>query len=62
MEKLWRNPVPSPAHLLRKCAGLYTGEFHKMFFHRHLGLGYKRDFLYSSFPSPYSLFKGKRPL
>jgi hypothetical protein len=33
VEKLWRNPVPS--HL--RC--LYTGEFQKMFFYRHLGLG-----------------------
>jgi hypothetical protein len=39
MGKLWRNPLTSPAHLLRKCAGLYSGEFHKMFSHRHLALG-----------------------
>jgi hypothetical protein len=33
MEKLWRNPLTSPLR------GLSSGEFQKMFFYRHLGLG-----------------------
>jgi hypothetical protein len=39
MEKLWRNPLTSPLR------GLFSGEFHKMFFHRHLGLPARRLFI-----------------
>jgi hypothetical protein len=40
---LLRNPVPSPAHLLRKRAGLYTGEFKKCIPAELLALPPKRD-------------------